>query len=120
MNGIKRKLKGSNELSVKKRKKDFGSGGAWKIELVIMVKDECDVRISSDIAGLIHEYSVGWWEECISCKQMTDPSFAKSEVRLDMDKKIVFDYYCKECEEEDKHGWKMKDYVFGDDNDDMI
>ena len=107
-------------MSTKKRKlneskKDFGKGGAWKQELMIMVKEECNVKIDWDIAGVIFDYSVGWWEPCNGCNEMIDPSFSKCEYRWDRGNGISINHYCKDCDSNSGNGWKMSKYVFTDD-----
>ena len=92
---------------MKRMKEDFGAGGAWKQELLIMV--------DLDISGLIHEYSLGWWEVCIYCEEMTDPSFSEYEYRIDG--KVMMVYYCRECEEDIRNNTSMVvlEYPFSDD-----
>ena len=115
MNWRKRKLRDSHTVSMKRMKEDFGTGGAWKLELLIMVEEKCDVKIDLDIAGLIHEYSLGWWAACIYCEEMTDPSFSECEWRIDGIVMMV--YCCRDCEE-DKRNYRRKavmEYPFSDD-----
>ena len=103
-------------MNVKELKKAFGSGGAWKEELRIMVNEYCDVEIDLDIAGVIFYYSLGWWERCIVCNEMTDPSVSKCVWRLNMDKKLVNDIYCNDCEGITRNEWRISsEYPFSDD-----
>ena len=99
MNCRKRKLTDSNDVSMKRMKQDFGIGGAWKRELLIFVKEECDVYINWDIATVIFQFSVGWWETCNRCGESTDPHFSNHDWKIEP---TIVIYYCKDCEEDIK------------------
>ena len=75
MNDGKRKIPYEDSLNVKKSKASWEHfcGEAWQQELIIMVKDECDLMINMDISGLICEYSLGYWVNCNDCITLTDP-----------------------------------------------
>ena len=62
----------------------------------MLVEKECHVKKNVNICGLIHELSMGWWEECIYCEEKTDLSFSEFEWRRE-ERRVV--YYCKQCEE---------------------
>ena len=103
-------------MSVHALKKDFGR--AWKEELMAMVKDYCDVEIDLNIAGLIFYCSIGECEECVVCKEMTDPSFSKFECKKDMDRNLIIGYLCNECEGNVRNDFRYSsEYPFSDDMD---
>ena len=43
----------------------------------MLVEKDCHVKKNANICSLIHEQSMGWWEECIYCEEKTDLSFSK-------------------------------------------
>ena len=115
MNCRKRKLSDSSDASLKRIKRDFGWGGAWKMELLIMVEEECHVNIDLDIAGLIFDHSLSWWEVCVYCQELTDPLFSEYENRIHEEEMIV--YRCSDCEEiiRDRTRKALKEFPFNDD-----
>ena len=115
MNCRKRKLTDSNDVSLKRMKHDFGNGGALKRELLIFAKEECDAYINWDIATVIFQFSLGWWETCIHCGESTDPHF--SNISWKLEPTVVIVYHCKECEEEirDQTSKAVLKYPFVDD-----
>ena len=77
------------KMNAQEIKNDFGSGGDWKDGLMSLVKDFCDVQIDFDIAGMIYDYSMGWWEVCVDCGEKTDGPCSRNQYN---------DYYCNLCQ----------------------
>ena len=96
------------KLSAHEIKKDFGDGGAWKDGLVTMVEDYCDVKIDDNIAGMIYDYTLGWWEDCIECGEKTNGPFSECKYKWD-----GIDYYCNQCKDSIKD--PSSEYPFDDD-----
>ena len=100
------------KITVQEIKKDFGIGGAWKDDLRRMVVDICDVEIDMDIAGMIYDYSLGWWEDCVHCGDKIDGPSSKSQ-QYDIHKWDTVNYYCSNCEANVKDS--SSEYPFNDD-----
>ena len=108
MNERKRKLPKVDPLDAKKSKASSQNLGdkAWQQELIMVINEECDVRIDWDVSGLIHKYSMGRWENCMDCNELTDPDHSEWRYTI-----YGIGWRCWMCDDE-KCGRKENEYEY--------